>query len=162
MTREFQIVAAHSGELLIGLWNTVTLSVCALALALVLGPGLTILLMSRLAVIRKTAEFFRDLMRCAPFLLLAYLIYYGLPSLGLRLDNWSAGLVALVIYNAAYVGELLRGSWANLPREQIEAGLACGFHGLSLFRRVILPPIALSAIPMLGNQSIQIIKDTAF
>ena len=46
-----------------------------------------------------------------PFLLLAYIVYYGLPSIGLSFDNWSAGLVALIVYNTAYMAEILRGAW---------------------------------------------------
>jgi len=103
-----------------------------------------------------------DAMRCVPFLLFAYLIYYGLPSLGLRLSNWSSGLAALVIYHMAYMAELLRGAWRQLPAETIEAGRAYGFHGLGLFRRIILPPVVFIALPALGNQVIQIIKDSAF
>ena len=103
-----------------------------------------------------------DGMRCVPFLLLAYIVYYGLPTVGIRLNNWTAGLSALVIYNAAYIGEILRGAWSNLPRGYIDAAHAVGFHGLTLYRRIILPPVIFAAVPVLGNQVIQIIKDTAF
>jgi polar amino acid transport system permease protein len=108
------------------------------------------------------ARLFVDGMRCVPFLLFAYIIYYGLPSLGLRLDNWSSGLAALIIYNTAYMAEILRGAWAVQPREPIEAGIAFGFSELKLFRRIILPPLLLSAGPVIGNQMIQIVKDSAF
>jgi len=101
-------------------------------------------------------------MRCVPFLLFAYIVYYGLPSLGLRLDNWTSGLLALTIYNAAYMAEILRGAWASQPREPIEAGVAFGFSNLSLFRRIVLPPLLLAAGPVIGNQIIQVVKDSAF
>ena len=52
--------------------------------------------------------------------------------------------------------------WNGQPREPIEAGIAFGFSGLRLFRRIILPPLLLSAGPVIGNQMIQIIKDSAF
>jgi polar amino acid transport system permease protein len=60
------------------------------------------------------------------------------------------------------MAELLRAAWANLPKELIEAGHAFGFVGWSLFRRIILPPVLFSAIPLIGNQLIQIVKDSAF
>jgi polar amino acid transport system permease protein len=60
------------------------------------------------------------------------------------------------------MGELLRAAWTNLPKELIEAGHAFGFVGWGLFRRIILPPVLFSAIPMIGNQLIQIVKDSAF
>jgi len=105
---------------------------------------------------------FVDGMRCVPFLLFAYIVYYGLPSLGVRFDNWTSGLVALTIYNAAYMAEILRGAWAAQPREPIEAGVAFGFSNVGLFRRIVLPPLLLAAGPVIGNQMIQIIKDSAF
>jgi polar amino acid transport system permease protein len=103
-----------------------------------------------------------DLMRCTPFMLFCYMIYYGLPSFGIIVDNLVAGVSALTIYNAAYIAELLRGAYQALPREGIEAGHAFGFHGWRLLLRIILPPVLLSSIPMLGNQMVQIIKDSAF
>jgi polar amino acid transport system permease protein len=56
----------------------------------------------------------------------------------------------------------LRGAWASLPREHIDAGQAFGFSGWQLYRRIILPPILMACVPVLGNQIIQIIKDSAF
>ena len=130
--------------------------------ALLIGFVLTPALMSKQRWLAGTVRGFVDGMRCVPFLLFAYIVYYALPTLGIRFDNWTAGLCALVIYNAAYMAEILRGAWASLPREHIEAGLAFGFSGLKLYRRIILPPIVLACMPVLGNQMIQIIKDSAF
>src|SRR5260370_17510635 len=60
------------------------------------------------------------------------------------------------------MGEFLRGAGVAPPREPIEAGIAFGFSEIRLFRRIILPPLLLSAGPVIGNQMIQIIKDSAF
>ncbi|MEO8626994.1 MAG: ABC transporter permease subunit [Betaproteobacteria bacterium] len=95
-------------------------------------------------------------------LLLAYIVYYGLPELGIRFDDWTAGLCALAIYNAAYIGAILRGGWASLPSGSIDAAHATGFHDATLHRRIILAPVILAVGPVLGNQMIQIIKDSAF
>jgi polar amino acid transport system permease protein len=162
MIRDFGIVWTERGLLLNGLANTATLSILAVVAALLLGFVLAPALMSKKPAVSRTARAFVDGMRCIPFLLLAYIVYYALPTLGIRLDNWTAGLCALVIYNAAYMAEILRGAWASLPREHVEAGLAFGFSGLKLYRRIILPPIVLACMPVLGNQMIQIIKDSAF
>jgi len=159
---EFAIVWQQRSLLLDGFATTLTLSVLAGLASLGLGALLSTALMSPRTAVAGAATVLVDAMRCVPFLLFAYLIYYGLPSLGLRLGNWSSGLAALVVYHTAYMAELLRGAWRELPAETIEAGRAYGFHGLGLFRRVILPPIAFAALPTLGNQVIQIIKDSAF
>ena len=162
MIHDFGIVWSERSLLLSGLANTAILSILSAVAALLLGFLLTPALMSKRPVITGLAHLFVDGMRCVPFLLFAYIIYYGLPSLGLRLDNWSSGLAALIIYNTAYMAEILRGAWAVQPREPIEAGIAFGFSELKLFRRIILPPLLLSAGPVIGNQMIQIVKDSAF
>ena len=162
MIRDFGIVWSERGLLLSGLANTTILSVLAALAALALGVVLTPALMARQRGIAFSARLFVDGMRCVPFLLFAYIVYYGLPSLGLRLDNWSSGLAALIVYNTAYMAEILRGAWQAQPREPIEAGIAFGFPEVRLFRRIILPPLLLTAGPVIGNQMIQIIKDSAF
>jgi polar amino acid transport system permease protein len=162
MIHDFGIVWSERALLLSGLANTPSLSTLAAIAALVLGVMLTPALMSRRRPVVIAARTFVDGMRCVPFLLFAYIVYYGLPSLGLRLDNWSSGLAALIIYNTAYMAEILRGAWQSQPREPIEAGIAFGFPEVRLFRRIILPPLLLSAGPVIGNQMIQIIKDSAF
>jgi polar amino acid transport system permease protein len=162
MIHDFGIVWSERSLLLSGLANTAILSALAAVAALALGIALAPALMSRQRVVAGAAQTLVDCMRCIPFLLFAYIIYYGLPSLGLRFDNWSSGLVALIIYNTAYMAEILRGAWNAQPREPIEAGTAFGFSDARLFRRIILPPLLLSAGPVIGNQVIQIIKDSAF
>ncbi len=162
MIHDFGIVWSERSLLLNGLANTAILSALSAIAALLLGFLVTPALMSKRPVIFGAARVFVDGMRCVPFLLFAYIVYYGLPSLGLRFDNWTSGLAALTIYNTAYMAEILRGAWAVQPREPIEAGVAFGFSDFGLFRRIILPPLLLSAGPVIGNQMIQIIKDSAF
>jgi polar amino acid transport system permease protein len=162
MIHDFGVVWSERGLLLSGLANTTILSVLAAIAALLLGIALTPALMARQQSIAVTARIFVDGMRCIPFLLFAYIVYYGLPSIGLRFDNWTSGLAALIVYNTAYMAEILRGAWQAQPREPIEAGIAFGFPEVRLFRRIILPPLLLTAGPVIGNQVIQIIKDSAF
>jgi polar amino acid transport system permease protein len=158
----FAIVWHHRDMMLAGFASTLVIVALSAIGALALGTLLTIPLMSRRRAVAALATAYVDAMRCVPFLLFVYLIYYGLPSLGLRFDNWSAGIIALVLYNAGYMAELLRASWATLPKEMIEAGHAFGFSGWRLFRRIVLPPVMFAALPLIGNQLIQIVKDSAF
>ena len=162
MIEEFAVVWQQRGTLLDGFLTTVLISTVAAAAALGLGALLSTGLMSPRRPVAGLARALVDAMRCVPFLLFAYLIYYGLPSLGVQLGNWTSGLLALVVYHTAYMAELLRGAWLGLPAETVEAGRAFGFHGFGLFRRVILPPVVVAALPTLGNQVIQVVKDSAF
>src|SRR6202158_5768345 len=152
MTNEFAVVWAHKERLFQGLGNTVALVVFATMLALAAGMLVAAALTSHSRALQRPMQWLVDGMRCVPFLLLAYIVYYGLPTFGIRFDNWTAGLSALVIYNAAYIGEILRGAWASLPRGYVDAAHAVGFHGLTLYRRIILAPVVFAAVPVLGNQ----------
>jgi polar amino acid transport system permease protein len=155
------IVWQHHSLILHGLFTTVEISaiatVCAFLLALAL---FAVGLRFRIASSAVTALI--DLMRCVPFLLFLYLIYYGLPTWHIMLDPLMAGIVSLTIYNAAYFAELLRAAWVQIPHEQIEAGHAFGHHGLRLLRRIVFKPLFMIGLPTFGNQTIQIIKDSAF
>jgi len=160
--RGIAVLWEQRDAMLSGLLATIGITIVAAICAGVLGLVLFSLLISRVRAIEVTLTRLIDLMRCVPFMLFCYLIYYGLPSAGIVVGNLTAGITALTLYNAAYIAELLRGGYEALPREGIEAGQAFGFHGWRLLVRIILPPVLLSTIPMFGNQMIQIIKDSAF
>jgi polar amino acid transport system permease protein len=158
----FEIVWSQRDLMLSGLLLTLEIVAISSVLAGILGFALFgLLIQSGPAVVRPVKAAI-DVIRAVPFMLLCYLLYYGLPSVGVTLGNMTAGVAALAIYNAAYVAELLRGAWKAQPPEAIEAARAFGFHGWRLLMRIILPPVLLDAVPMLGNQMIQVIKDSAF
>ena len=162
MIHDFGIVWLHRDLLLSGLASTVILSVSAALSALLIGALVSTVLVRRARVAGHIVRFLIDVARCTPFLLFAYIVYYGLPSLGLRFDNWSAGVLALIVYHSAYMAEIIGAAWRSLPRDTIEAGHAFGYSGLRLFHRIVMPPLALNAAPVIGNQIIQIVKDSAF
>lgn len=144
-----------------GLLATLGLFGLSIICAFVLGCALVYLLEegNRLS---KALRLLINLMRTLPFLILAYLLYYGLPQLGLRLSAWNAGLLALIVYHAAYFAEILRGSRLVMPEGYIEAAKAHGFTPLRLYLRIVLPQLVIKTRPLLGNQLIIALKDTAF
>lgn len=160
--RGIEVLWEQRDALLSGLLTTMAITAVAAVGAGLLGFLMFALLISRVRAVEVGLTWFIDLMRCVPFMLFCYMIYYGLPSFGIIVGNLTAGIGALTLYNAAYIAELLRGGYVALPREGLEAGQAFGFHGSRLLTRIILPPVLLSSVPMLGNQMIQIIKDSAF
>lgn len=102
-----------------------------------------------------------DTMRCIPFLLLAYVLYYGLPELGLRMDAFGAGLLALVVYHSAYFVEILRSAAVSIPPETLTAADAFGFSRFQRYRRIVFPQLFAVAAPVLANQAVMVIKDSA-
>lgn len=162
MIRNFEVALGQWPMYLTGLFNTIWLCAVTAALSLLLATMLTVVMMHNHVVLRKTAQAAVDTIRCIPFLMLAYLAYYCLPTVGIWLSHWTVGLLTLVVYNTAYFAEILRGAWAHLPHEQEEAGRAFGYTRTKLFVRIIAPQVFLAAAPVLGNQTIILIKDSAF
>ncbi|MBW4538189.1 MAG: amino acid ABC transporter permease [Myxacorys chilensis ATA2-1-KO14] len=162
MSLRFDLIWEQAPAFLSGLWNTVWICAIGISLSLILGILLLLPLFSHHKVVRLPTKLLVEAARAIPFLMLAYLVYYGLPSLGLTLDSWSTAILTIVIYNAAYVADILRSAWVNLPKGQTEAARACGFTGVQLLRRIVLPQILIAAAPILGNQAIQVIRDSSF
>lgn len=162
MNFRFEVIWQQLPTFAIGLWNTVWLCVLGTLLSLIIGILVVLPLISHQPLLRLSAQGFIDAARAIPFLMLVYLVFYGLPPLGITLDKWTTAILSLVFYNTAYIAEILHAAWKNLPPGQIEAGRAFGYTGLMLLRRIILPQVLITAAPVLGNQFIQIIKDSAF
>ncbi|KTQ77264.1 ABC transporter permease [Aureimonas ureilytica] len=158
---EWLILWDNSGIILSGLWLTVWIFALSSAGAFLLGCLLVYGMEGgeRLAYALRGGV---NAMRALPFLVLAYLLYYGLPQLGLRLSAVTAGLLAMVIYHGAYFAEILRGARMVLPPGTVEAAKAYGFLPRTTFLRIVLPQLLLRTRPLIGNQLIYALKDTSF
>jgi polar amino acid transport system permease protein len=162
MTFRLDVLWKEAPQFAIGLGNTVWLCGVAMMLSLVLGALFLAPLTSRRRGLRRAAQAMVDCGRCIPFLLLAYIVYFALPAVGIVLDKWTAALTTLIFYNTAYMAEILRAGWASIPAEQTETARAFGYGGFLLLRRIMLPQVLITAGPVIGNQLIQLIKDSAF
>lgn len=162
MTLHFDVIWEQAPAFAIGWWNTIWICGIGTALSLTVGIALVLPMVSRNKAVRLPVQILVEGARSVPFLLLAYLVYYGLPTLGVTLNSWYTAILTITIYNAAYVAEILRSAWANLPLGQTEAARSFGFTGFKLLRRIILPQILIASAPVLGNQLIQVIRDSSF
>jgi len=156
------------GQLLVGLPLTLNLAV----LSLLGGGGLALILnllrLSRVGSVFASAYVF--VFRGTPLLIQIFMIYYGLASFGfvrqsflwpfLREPYW-CGLLALVLNDAAYTSEILRGGLRAVPKGAVEAGRVSGMTRATVLRRVILPIAARQALPAYGNEVISMLKATA-
>jgi polar amino acid transport system permease protein len=159
---DLDIVIQELPRLASGFANTLLLFVISTVGAFLLGALMVGPLRSGSKIVRVILRYYVDGMRMLPFLIFVYLLYYGLPTFGVKLDAWTAGLLGLTVYHCAYVAEILRGAWDQLPVGQTESAQAHGYHGRRLVRRIILPQLVLNTAPVLGNQLIYMLKDTAF
>ncbi|MFU0964710.1 amino acid ABC transporter permease [Kluyvera ascorbata] len=159
---QWAIIWAEHDNFIAGLLATLELFIIAAVCGLFIGTLLCYFTEYQKRVLNNLIMGFVNLMRAVPFLILAYLLYYGLPELGISLEAWTAGLLALIIYHGAYFFEILRSQRRVFSNGYIEAAVVQGFSHYTIFRRIVLPNIFSSSLPLLGNQLIICLKDTAF
>lgn len=152
----------HIDRVALGFGVTVLFFVFATVTAFIGGCLLVYLMEGNPNFFRKALRATLDLLRTLPFLIVLYLLYYGLPQFGIRLSAWEAGMIALSFYHASYYAEILRGARVALPQGQIESAKAHGFTSFSMYYRVLLPQMVLRSGPLFGNQLVGCLKDTAF
>ena len=100
------------------------------------------------------------MIRGTPFLVQLFVLYYGGPLIGLRLDALPAGILGLTIYGSPYFAEIFRSGFRAVPNGQIEAARAIGMTEPTIIRRILLPLGLVSSLPALVNFSIILTKET--
>jgi His/Glu/Gln/Arg/opine family amino acid ABC transporter permease subunit len=156
-----QVAVENIGPLLTGLLLTVELTFVVIILSLIFGLVVALAGMSRLLPLRWLVKAYVEVIRGTPLLLQLIYVYYVLPEIGIRLDAFSAGVLALTLNYSAYISEVYRGGIQAISRGQHDAAAALGMtHGLAM-RRIILPQAIRIIIPTLGNYFIGLFKDTA-
>jgi polar amino acid transport system permease protein len=150
----FDVVLDHWRELLDGAWLTIRLS----AAAMVLGIGLAVVCAyARTAgprLVRYLIAAYVEIIRNTPFLVQIFVIYFSLPTLGIRFDANEAALAAMVANLGAYATEIVRAGIEAVPQGQIEAAHALGLKRLYIFRFVVLFPALKTVFPALASQFI--------
>ena len=160
--QDWMTVWVHWDRVAMGFGTTVVYFVIATVTAFVSGCGLVYLMEGEPNIFKNGLRTVLDLLRTLPFLIVVYLLYYGLPQFGIRMDAWLAGGVALSVYHSSYYAEVLRGARIALPRGQVEAAKAYGFTKFAMYYRILLPQMVLQSGPLFGNLMVGCIKDTAF
>ncbi|EIK98440.1 amino acid ABC transporter permease [Pseudomonas sp. M47T1] len=147
--------------LLKGAEFTVLLSLGGMFFGLLLGFGLALMRLSRFMMLRGISRVYVSFFRGTPLLVQLFVIYYGLPQIGIELDPLPAALIGFSLNMAAYVCEILRAAISSVDRGQWEAAASIGMTRGQTLRRAILPQAARTALPPLGNSFISLVKDTA-
>jgi len=124
--------------------------------------GLVIALIQRYAPrpVGWIMQAYIEVIRGTPFLVQLFVLYYGGPLVGLRLDALPAGILGLTIYGSPYFAEIFRSAFQAVPHGQIEAARAIGMAEATIVRRILLPIGLVSALPALVNFSIILTKET--
>lgn len=150
----FEPVFAGFDQLLLGAWLTIRLSCAAMMLGLVVSVLCAAGKTSGVAPLRWIIDAYVEVIRNTPFLVQIFFIFFGLPSLGIRLTPNTAALVALVVNFGAYGTEIIRAGIESVQRGQVEAGTALGLSKMQIFRYVVMKPALRTVYPALTSQFI--------
>jgi cystine transport system permease protein len=144
-----------------GAGYTLAFAVAAMVGGLVLGFPAAILRLAPWAPLRWPAALYVSVFRGTPLLVQLFVIYYGLPGIGIEFTPVTAGILALSLNAGAYLSESLRGAILGIGKGQWNAGFSLGLTYPQTLGLVILPQALRTAVPAMSNTLISLIKDTA-
>lgn len=157
----FRIIFEYLPLFMTGLKSTFLISLVSILLALITGIIACGCRISGLKFLKYPAIFYIEIVRSTPLLVQIYFLYFGLPTLGLRIPEIQTGILALMLNSGAYIAEIVRAGISAVNPGHIEAGVASGLNYMQRMRYIILPQALGVTVPPLLGQSIVLVKDSA-
>ena len=147
--------------LLPGLKMTIPLTVISFTFAMLIAVVVALIQHVKVPVLTQLCRFYIWVVRGTPLLVQLFVVFYGLPKVGILLDPFPAAVIVFSINEGAYCAETMRGALEAVPVGQIEAGYCVGMSYLQIMRRIVLPQALRTAFPALSNSLIAMVKDTS-
>lgn len=147
--------------LLPGLKLTIPLTAISFVLALIIAIVTALIQFGNVVVLKQLARFYVWVIRGTPILVQLFVVFYGLPSLGILLEPFPAAVIVFSINEGAYASETIRAALESVPGGQIEAGYCVGMSWLQIMWRIVLPQAMRTAFPPLSNSLIGLLKETS-
>lgn len=144
-----------------GLTGTIPLTLASFTLGLALALVLALMRIGGSRVLSGIARAYISAIRGTPLLVQLFVIFYGLPSMGLTIDPWPSAIIAFSMNVGGYAAEVIRAAILSVPKGQWEAGYTIGMSRNQALRRLILPQAARVSVPPLSNTFISLVKDTS-
>ncbi len=157
----FRIIMEYLPLFLTGLKSTFIISIISLMLALATGIIACAARISGIKYIKYPAIAYIEIIRSTPLLVQIYFLYFGLPTLGVRIPEIQTGILALMLNSGAYIAEIIRAGINSVDEGQLEAGVSSGLSYLQRMRFIILPQALGVTVPPLLGQAIVLVKDSA-
>ena len=147
--------------LLPGLTMTIPLTVISFSIAMVIATAVALIQFAHVKVLSQIARFYIWVVRGTPLLVQLFVVFYGLPDVGILLDPFPAAVLVFAVNEGAYCAETMRAALESVPVGQIEAGYCVGMRYMQIMRRIVLPQALRTAFPPLSNSLIAMVKDTS-
>jgi glutamine transport system permease protein len=159
---DHEVVSSYLPALLNGLGLTLILTLASMIAGTILGFALAMMRLSRFLILGGITTLYGTLVRGLPLLIQILLVYFGLPLLtGIRMPAVVAGAVALSLFTAGYMAEVIRSGIVGVDPGQMEAGRSIGFSYWQSMRLIVLPQAFRMMIPNIANQFSITLKDTS-
>ncbi|PTO35820.1 amino acid ABC transporter permease [Enterococcus mundtii] len=155
------LIQTYGPAFLDGFKVTILSSVLALLFSLIIGTLMAIFQLSHNKWIRGLAKAYVEFFRNIPLLIIVMFFYVVLPLYWISFDGFQAGTIGLTIYTSAFIAETVRSGIQTVPKGQMEAGLSSGFTYSETMRYIVLPQAFKIVIPPLGNQFINLVKNSS-
>lgn len=144
-----------------GLTMTIPLTAISFSFALVIAVIAAMIQVAKVPVLKQLVRFYIWVIRGTPLLVQLYVIFYGLPNLGIILEPFPTAVLVFSVNEGAYCAETMRAAIESVPRGQLEAGACVGMSWLQTMWHVVLPQAFRTAFPPLSNSLICMLKDTS-
>lgn len=144
-----------------GMVFTVPLTIISFSIGMLIAFAVAIIKISRIKVLTRIVQFYVWIIRGTPLLVQLFIIFYGLPSVGITLDAFISAVIGFSLSVGAYGSEIIRAAIESVPKGQWEAAHALGMTKRQTLMHVILPQAIKVAIPPLSNSFISLVKDTS-
>jgi polar amino acid transport system permease protein len=161
MSYEWITLAGYLNDFVRASWLTLQVTLLAFVLSMVLGLLTALASASRVRLLRGIASVYIEAIRNTPVLLQIFIVFFGLPSLGITLNAYTAGVIALGVNVGAYLAEVFRAGIQSVPRGQLEAASILGLERSQIFMEVVLPQAARAVYPAIVNNLIQLLLGTS-
>ena len=160
--RVIQLLIDSFGQILLpGLTMTVPLTIISFSLGMIIAIVTALVQFANIRVLRQIARFYIWVIRGTPLLVQLFVVFYGLPDVGIVLDPFPAAVIVFAVNEGAYCAETMRAALESVPPGQMEAGYCVGMSYLQIIRRIVLPQALRTAFPPLSNSLISMVKDTS-
>ena len=144
-----------------GLLVTIPLTVIAFSFAMIIAIILAMVQVADVPVLKQFARFYIWVIRGTPLLVQLYVVFFGLPSVGVRINAFPAAVLVFSVNEGAYCAETMRAAIESVPAGQMEAGYCVGMNYYQIMTRIVLPQAFRTAFPPLFNSLIGMVKDTS-
>lgn len=161
-TRLLHILVDSFPKILIpGLTVTIPLTAISFTLAMGIAVAMAMVQFANVRGLKQLARFYIWIFRGTPLLVQLFVVFYGLPDLGIRMEPFPAAVLVFALNEGAYCAETVRAALEAVPKGQLEAGYCVGMTWRQTMVRIILPQAMRTAFPPLSNSLIAMVKDTS-